>query len=70
MGQTNPQLSERDILTSECVSETVKYLKEKSHRIGTTLYLGNAVEVSVMKVTQSWVCGEDIVSVVTRDGII
>jgi len=42
----------------------------QTHRIGTTLYLGNAVDVSDMKVTQSWVCGEDIVSVVTRDGVI
>ena len=43
---------------------------DKLTRIDDRPYLGNAVEVSVMKVTQSWVCGEDIVSVVTRDGVV
>jgi len=38
--------------------------------IGYLLYLGSAVEVSVMKVTQSWVCGEDMASAATLDGVV
>jgi hypothetical protein len=36
----------------------------------TTLYLGNAVDVSVIKVTQSCVCGGDVMNAVTREGVI
>jgi hypothetical protein len=67
MRETDLQVFERNIRTSEYVNETVKCLRGKN---GTTPYLGNAVEVSVMKVTQSWVWDGDIVSAVTRDGVI
>jgi hypothetical protein len=43
---------------------------EREILTGNTFYLGIAVEVSVMKVTQSWVCGGDVVIAATRDGVI